>query len=64
MNIFKLKKLKLKRDQETWKRRRRLYLFTSAFLGKEYTNKWFPFDEDTVKFGTYNTYFIFICFIY
>jgi len=50
INGYCSSKLKLKRDQETWKRRRRLYLFTSAFFGKEYTNKLFPFDEDTVKF--------------
>jgi len=50
INGYCSSKLKLKRDQETWKRRRRLYLFISAFFGKEKTNKLFSFDEDTVKF--------------
>ncbi|KAG4095414.1 hypothetical protein H8356DRAFT_1687169 [Neocallimastix lanati (nom. inval.)] len=50
INGYCSSKLKLKREQETWKRRRRLHLFTTAFFGKEFANKMFPFDEDYVKF--------------
>ncbi|ORX41765.1 hypothetical protein BCR36DRAFT_416575 [Piromyces finnis] len=50
INGYCSSKLKIKRDQETWKVKRRIHLFTSAFFGKEFANSIIPFDEDTVKF--------------
>ncbi|KAG4100845.1 hypothetical protein H8356DRAFT_1659268 [Neocallimastix lanati (nom. inval.)] len=50
VNGYCASKIKIRREQETWKKRRRLHLFTSAFFGKEFANKIIPFDEDYVKF--------------
>jgi len=50
INGYCSSKLKVKRDQEIWKWKRRLHIFSQAFLGKEFADKMAPFDEETVKF--------------